>query len=126
MSAATGWATRQIAEFLAVLAGAGDRQAAVEDALLCFSVSFEADACAFLHVERVTSSIGWLDSTYDEELSAVARNERTGINRPGIGWCETVAITVDREEQTMVLLARARGNFTPREIGLLRSMAAVL
>ncbi len=45
---------------------------------------------------------------------------------PGAGWCETVAIGVDREAETSLLVARAGKAFTAEEVGLLRGMARVL
>ena len=122
----TGWAAPQLGEFLAVLASAVDEQSAVDDALSGLVASFGADACVFLRDGSVTSSLGWPGRNANRELLDAVNNEQTGINLPGVGWCDTVAITVDREAHTTVLLARSGGRFTADEIGLLRGMARVL
>jgi hypothetical protein len=59
MKAGTGWATQQLAEFLAVLAAAVDEQVAVNEALSGLAASFAADACLFLSDGSVMSSLGW-------------------------------------------------------------------
>jgi hypothetical protein len=88
VTAPSGWATQQLAEFLAVLTGAADDQAAVADALERLAESFEADAGAFLREGCVISSLGWATGcTPDAELAAAATNDRAGIELPGVGWC---------------------------------------
>ncbi len=126
MTVGTGWATQQLAEFLAVLAAAVDERVAVDEALSGLATSFDADACVFLRDGSVTSSLRWPAGTSDGEFVAATNNEQTGVHLPGLGWCETVAVTVDREASTTILLARARGPFTADEVGLLRGMARVL
>jgi diguanylate cyclase (GGDEF)-like protein len=121
-----GWATPQLAEFLAVLTAAVDGQVAVDEALSGLAVSFGADACVFLRDGSVTSSLGWPELTSNDELVAAANNEQPGIDLPGVGWCDTVAITVDREAGTKLLVARSGRPFTADEVGLLRGMARVL
>jgi diguanylate cyclase (GGDEF)-like protein len=124
--ATTGWVTQQLADFLALLTAAPDQQTAADEALTSLAVSFEADACAFLRKGRVTSSFGWAAHTSDAYLLAATNNERTGIDVPGFGWRETIAIAVDRDAGTTLLLARAHERFTADEVGLLRAMARVL
>ena len=127
MTAPSGWATQQLAEFLAVVTGAADDQDAVADALERLAESFEADAGAFLRNGCVTASLGWADGcTPDAELVAAATSDGAGIELAGVGHCETVVIPVDRDAGTTLLLARARHRFTAEEVGLLRGMARVL
>src|ERR1700694_5082372 len=127
MTAPSGWATQQLAEFLAVVTGAADDQDAVADALERLAESFEADAGAFLRNGRVTASLGWADGcTPNAELVAAATSDGAGIEVAGVGHCETVVIPVDRDAGTTLLLARARLRFTAEEVGLLRGMARVL
>jgi diguanylate cyclase (GGDEF)-like protein len=126
MIASLGWATRQLAEFLAVLAEAPDDLSALDDGLECLAFSFAADACAFLRASSVEASRGWTGGHPGAEVLAAARSEDTGVLVPGAGWCETVAIGVDREAGTTLLIARAGRGFTAEEVGLLRAMARVL
>jgi diguanylate cyclase (GGDEF)-like protein len=126
MTPTTGWVTQQLAEFLALLTAAADQKTAADEALTSLATSFNADACAFLRNGTVISSRGWVGRTPDAHLVAATNNEHTGIDVPGVGWCETVAMTVDRDAATTLLLARAHGRFTADEVGLLRAMARVL
>jgi diguanylate cyclase (GGDEF)-like protein len=126
MIGSLGWATRQLAEFLAVLAAAPDELSAIDDGLECLAVSFGADACAFLRESSVDASRGWTLGHPGTEILAAASSEETGVLVPGTGWCETVAIGVDREARTTLLMARAGKAFTADEVGLLRGMARVL
>jgi diguanylate cyclase (GGDEF)-like protein len=112
-----GWATQQLAEFLAVLTAASDDLSALDDGL---------DACAFLRQSSVDASRGWAGGHPGVEILGAARSEATGVLVPGAGWCETVAIGVDREAETSLLMARAGKPFTAEEVGLLRGMARVL
>jgi diguanylate cyclase (GGDEF)-like protein len=122
----SSWATQQLAEFLAVLTSAVDEQVAVDEAISGLSVSFGADACIFLRDGSVVSSLGWPGQTSDDALVAAANNEQTGIHLAGLGWCDTVAVTVDPEAGTKLLLARSGSPFTADDVGLLRGMARVL
>ena len=126
MIASLGWAAQQLAEFLAVLTAASDELSALEDGLECLAYSFEADACAFLRESRVEASRGWTGGHPGAEILAAASSEETGVLVPGAGWCETVAIGVDKEAGTSLLIARAGKPFTAEEVGLLRGMARVL
>lgn len=127
MTAPSGWATQQLAEFLGVLTGAANDQAAVADALDRLAESFEADAGAFIRDGRVTASLGWADGCAPEtELVALAASDEAGIELPGVGRCETVVIPVDRDAATTLFLARQSHGFSVEEVGLLRGMARVL
>ncbi len=126
MIASLGWASQQLAEFLAVVAAAQDDLSAVDDGLECLAYSFAADACAFLRESCVTSSRGWTGGHPGAEILAAASSEETGVLVPGTGWCETVAVGVDRQAGTTLLMARAGKPFTTEEVGLLRGMARVL
>ena len=128
MTTPSGWATQQLAEFLAVLTSAADARAAATEALERLAESFEADAGAFVENERVTASIGWARGNVPEgELRRIAgAAEGAQIEIAGVGRCETVVIPVDRDEATTVILARSHYCFTREEIGLLRGMARVL
>src|SRR5579863_996196 len=59
VNASSGWATQQLAEFLAVLTAAPDDLAAVDNGLACLAYSFAADACALMRHDRVTAWRGW-------------------------------------------------------------------
>jgi diguanylate cyclase (GGDEF)-like protein len=124
--ASLGWAAQQLAEFLAVLTAASDELSALDDGLECLAYSFEADACAFLRESRVEASRGWTGGHPGAEILAAASSEETGILVQGAGWCETVAIGVDKEAGTSLLIARAGKPFSAEEVGLLRGMARVL
>jgi diguanylate cyclase (GGDEF)-like protein len=126
MISSLGWAAQQLAEFLAVLTAASDELSALDDGLECLAYSFEADACAFLRESSVEASRGWTGGHPGAEVLAAASSEETGVLVPGAGWCETVAIGVDKEAGTSLLIARAGKPFTAEEVGLLRGMARVL
>ena len=126
MTASLGWATQQLAEFLSVLAAAPDELSAVDDGLECLASSFGSDACAFLRGCRVEASRVGRGTPGRRGYLAAASSEETGVLVPGVGWCETVAIGVDREAGTSLLMARAGKAFTADEVGLLRGMARVL
>jgi diguanylate cyclase (GGDEF)-like protein len=122
----SGWATQHIAEFLAVITAVADDHAAVDAGLECLASSFRADACVFIRKGRVVSSRGWSGLEPGQETLGAATNELTGIQVPGVGWCETVAMGVDRDARTTILVARSGDRFSAEEIGLLRGMARVL
>ena len=123
----SNWATQQLAAFLTVLTGATDEHEAVVHGLERLAESSEADAGAFVTAGHVTSSLGWaLGSAPESEIVAVAKSERATIDLSGVGCCETVAIPVDRDKDTTVVLVRSVDAFTTEEVGLLRSMARVL
>ena len=127
MAAPSGWATQQLAEFLAVLTAAGDEAAAVADALERLAESFEADAGAFLRDGQVTASLGWgAGQTPEAELAAAAAIDRSLVDVPGVGRCDTISIPVDRHNATTLVLARASYRLTAEEAGLARGMARVL
>jgi diguanylate cyclase (GGDEF)-like protein len=127
VSASSGWATQQLAEFLAVLSTAADEGAAITEALERLAESFEADAGAFVGEGRVISALGWpLGAAPADDLLAAAGTDRATIEVPGVGPCETVAIPVDHTADGMLVLARAELRFTAEEVGLLRGMARVL
>ena len=127
MTTHSGWATQQLAEFLAVLTNAPDDHASVADALERLAESFEADAGAFLRRDRVVASLGWADGrTPERSLAAAAAGECDVVDVPGVGACEAVVVPVDRDDHTTLLLARAGPGFSPEEIGLLRGMARIL
>jgi diguanylate cyclase (GGDEF)-like protein len=126
-AAAAGWATQQLAEFLAGLTGAADAEAAVGDALERLAESFEADAGAFIRDGRVTASLGWAAGVLPEaEILLAAGTDRAALDVAGVGWCETIAIPVDQISSSSLLLARAQFRFSPLEVGLLRGMTRVL
>ena len=123
----SNWATQQLAAFLTVLTGAADEHEAVVHALERLAESSEADAGAFVTGGHVTSSLGWaLGSAPEPEIVAVAKSEGATIDLAGVGRCETVAIPVDRDKDTTIVLVRSVDAFTTEEVGLLRSMARVL
>src|SRR5438067_9836324 len=119
MTTPAGWAAQQLAEFLAVLTNAADDRAAVTDALERLAESFEADAGGFLRGDDVVASLGWAQGrTPERSLAAAAAGECETIDVAGLGPCETVAVPVDRDDGTTLLLARAGYRFTPEEVGL--------
>ena len=127
MAAPSGWATQQLAEFLAVLTAAADEHAAVVHALERLAESFEADAGAFLRDGCVVASLGWSHGQVPgPELAAAARADRAFVPVPGVGSSETISIPVDRDTGTALVLVRSNYRFTAEEAGLLRGMARVL
>ena len=112
MTAPSGWATQQLAEFLAVVTAAADEKAAVRDALERLAESFEADAGAFLQNGCVTASLGGPGGAPTAELVAAGNNDRTSIDLSGVGRCEAVAIPVDGDAGTTLILARADYRFS--------------
>jgi len=126
MIVSSGWAAPQLAEFLAVLTAATDDKSAIEDGLECVVHSFGAEASAIVRQGCVIASRGWAGQTEGAEILAAAKNEQTGMQFPGAGWRETVAIPVDRDTETVLLIARTSNRFTAEEVGLLRGMARLL
>jgi len=128
VTAPSGWATQQLAEFLGVLASAADARTAVADALERLAESFEADGGAFVEGTRVTATIGWAAAKAPERelLRMAAAGESSVLDVAGVGPCETVIIPIDRDEGTSLILARAHFRFGAEEVGLLRGMTRVL
>lgn len=123
----SGWAAQQLAEFLAVLTGAAHEQDAVAHALDRLAESFEADAGAFLRHSRVVSSLGWAEGRAPETaLAAVVAGDAATVDVEGAGACEAVAVSVDLEDASTLVLARGGCPFSGEEAGLLRGMARVL
>ncbi|HUB70756.1 MAG TPA: EAL domain-containing protein [Acidimicrobiales bacterium] len=125
--ATSDWATQQLAEFLAVTTTAADEHVAVVHALERLVESFGAEAGAFLRGDLVVASLGWtVGDDPEDQLLGVAAGEQSSVDLPGAGPCEATVVPVDRDERTMLVLARAGEAFSADEVALLRGMARVL
>ncbi|GAC1539927.1 MAG: hypothetical protein NVS3B12_26480 [Acidimicrobiales bacterium] len=127
MTTPSGWATQQLAEFLAVLTNAEGNRDAVVHTLERLAESFEADAGLFMRRGVVTASIGWCSGSAPEGAAVmVVEAEEARIEVPGAGPCETVFIPVDSDDGSKLMLARAGYRFSAEEVGLLRGMGRLL
>jgi diguanylate cyclase (GGDEF)-like protein len=125
VATSSGWATQQLGEFLTVLTAASDELSVVNDGLECLASSFGADACALLRKSCIIGSRGWSEGPLGAEILTAATSEQTSVLLPPFGWCETVAVVVDKDTGTTLLMARAGRRFSVEEVGLLDGLAGV-
>ena len=115
----------RIAEFVAALMNAPDERTAIDDALERFVNCFDADAGAFVRGELVERTLGWPPAEVPvRALISASSGERDSVDVSAVGPCHVVAVPLDRDEETTLVLARAE-RFDADELGLLRGVTRV-
>jgi diguanylate cyclase (GGDEF)-like protein len=127
-SSVGGWATSQLAEFLAAVSASSGRPAAVAVAIQRAAEAIDAEVAAVITNGSVEAVVGFGGSSVPEaSLVDAAVGRCSSIDVPGAGPCTTAAAPLDDFGGSSILVvARSGGNLTPEERILLRAMARTL
>ena len=124
-----GWATSQLAEFLAAVSASSGRSAAVAVAIQRAAEAIDAEAAAVITNGSVEAVVGFGSSSVPEAalIDATVGHGST-IDVPGAGACSTLVAPLDdfASPSTLVVARSGGGNFTPEERILVRAMARTL
>ena len=117
------WSIQQLTGFLAMVSSAEDERTASHVAVERAAAALGADAAALVRRGRVVASVG---VQLDTQLAEVAEGKPTRLDLPSSGEPRTLAITVEPDTPSRLVLARAGDDFTAEEVYLARGMAHVL
>jgi diguanylate cyclase (GGDEF)-like protein len=125
-----GWATQQLAEFVAVVTTAADEHTAIRSGVERVAEALDADAAALMSGADLAHSVGWpLGAAPLEVLRASAVGTRSlacTVPVPGLGDVGIATIDVSTDGGSRLIVARASEPLDPEEKGLLRAMARTL
>ncbi len=127
-SSPVNWSTQQLTAFLATVSAAPDERTAVRLAVERAAEALDAEVAALLRRGEVYVSIGFpSDPALERALAEVAAGRTTSLHAPGLGECAALAIEVEDDTPTSLVLARSTGElFAVDELHLARGMARVL
>jgi diguanylate cyclase (GGDEF)-like protein len=126
----TALCTQQLAEFLALVSSAPDRQSAIQMTTERAAKALEAEVAAVLGPDdgTVVDLVGFrVGAVPRAELMELAAGERSVLDVPGAGPCHTAVARLSGRVPGYLLVARSGDDaFSGDEVGLLRGMARVL
>ena len=122
------WSTRQLGEFLTLVASFDDERTAIQGGIERAAEVFEAEATALVRSGTVVASVGFpADAVPDDALIAVAEGRGESIYLRGLGSCRAVSIPLEDERPLQLVVARSgEVGFGQEEVELLRGMGRVL
>ena len=128
MRTTVNWSTQQLAEFLALVSSCTDIAEATQSAVERAAEALEAEVGGLIRDGVIEASIGFpAGQVPHDEIAAIAREERDWIEVPGFGRLTAVAVLLDDDPPTHLIVARREaGGFDSHEVGLLRAMGRVL
>jgi diguanylate cyclase (GGDEF)-like protein len=125
-----GWATQQLAEFVAVVTTAADEHTAIRFGVERVAEALDADAAALMSGRDLAHSVGWpVGAAPVEVLRAVmlaTKSVAFTVPVPGLGDVRIATIDVSSDGGSRLIVARASEPLDPEEKGLLRAMARTL
>jgi diguanylate cyclase (GGDEF)-like protein len=124
-----GWATQQLAEFLAAISSPADACGAARTGVERAAEALEADAAALVAADgEIQSSVGFpAGAVPAEEIVAVAAGIRRTLTLAGAGECATLSAPLEDGDGGRLVLVRAVDSaFSREESALARGMARVL
>jgi diguanylate cyclase (GGDEF)-like protein len=122
------WSTQQLAEFVALISGAGDEQQACQLAVERAAEALEVEVCALVQDGQVRASIGfgWREVPV-RELVAVAERGMDRLELGLLGPTRATSAALEGEPASALVVARVgEEGFTQEELDLLRGIARVL
>ena len=121
------WSGQQLAEFLAAVSSFRHEAAATAGAVERAAEAVDAEVGAFVRADRVISSVGFPKGrTPAETLCRAASGEIRSMDVPGAGVCAVLAVALDDDGPSSLVLARSGERFSAEEAALVRAMARVL
>jgi diguanylate cyclase (GGDEF)-like protein len=125
-----GWATQQLAEFVAVVTTAADEHTAIRLGVERVAEALDADAAALMSGRDLAHSVGWpVGAAPVDVLRAVMSATKSvafTVPVPGLGDVRIATIDVSADGGSRLIVARASEPLDPEEKGLLRAMARTL
>jgi diguanylate cyclase (GGDEF)-like protein len=122
-----GWATEQLAEYLALFASFDSERAALPRMVERAAEVLDADHAVLIGEDGLITATGPPNELVDrEQLSELAAGRRDGIELPGRGKAHAAAAKVDDGEGRFLILIRAAEPFARDELDLLRGMGRVI
>ena len=123
-----GWATEQLAEFLAAVSTSRDHRSAVAAAIERAAEAVDAEVAAVVTNGAVEAVVGFGQGHVPEAaLVDAAAGRVSSLDVPGVGPCASAAAPLyELESPSALVLARSGDGFTPEERILLRAMARTL
>jgi hypothetical protein len=125
---ASGWSTRQLAEFLEAISAVTDVGTARRAAVNRAAEALDAELAAVVSGGRVLVAQGLdgegLSAT---ALTAVTEGRSKTLDVPGVGLCNAISIVVSGPEAVSLLVARSGTEvFSGEELSVARSLAHAL
>jgi PAS domain S-box-containing protein len=122
------WSTQQLTGFLAMVSSAEDERTASRVAVERAAEALDAEVAALLRRGEVVVSLGFpKDPTLERALTDVADGHSDRLLVPGLGDCPALAIAVEDDAPTCLVIARGTGGpFGLDDVHLARGMARVL
>jgi diguanylate cyclase (GGDEF)-like protein len=122
------WSTRQLAEFLTLVASFDDERTAIQRGIERAAEVFEAEATALVRAGGVVASVGFpAGAVPDDGLIAVAEGRADSVYLRGLGSCRAISMPLEDERPLRLVLARSGDRpFSQEESDLLRGMGQVL
>ena len=125
-----GWATQQLAEFVAVVTTAADEHTAIRSGVERVAEALDADAAALMSGTDLAHSVGWPVGAAPLEVlraaTLVTHSVAFTVPVPGLGDVGIATIDVSTDGSSRLIVARASEPLDPEEKGLLRAMARTL
>ena len=122
-----GWATRQLAEFLALISSLDDERLATLRATERAAAVLDADAAALVEADELVVSVGFAGEQAPPiaQLLEAASRAATTVELPGVGPSHACVVAVDEDCDRRLLVVR-RTPLDREETDLLRGMGRVL
>lgn len=116
MAPRSAWATQQLGEFLATVAGFDTMASAALGIVERTAEAFDAEVAAILAGDEVVASVGYPAGAIPlEELLAVAAGAARHLPLPGIGSCPATTVPLEHPPDAVLVLARSGPNGLNRE-----------
>ena len=127
-SSPTGWTTQKLAEFVGSLAGHEDRETTIRMVVEQVTEATGSEVGVILDLRRCGLSFGRHRprSRPLTRLLAITEGRRDTLPVPGIGECQAIAIPIEADGLSHLVLARLGAAFNRDESNLLRAASRVL
>ena len=124
---AESWSTQQLTEFVTLVGGFDDEEAAIRGAIERAAEAFEAEVAAVVRDGELLASIGYdIEAVPVDSLIAAAAGQLPMLEVPGVGVCTVISAELEDGAGQLLLARHGRESFTRHDANLLRGMARVL
>jgi PAS domain S-box-containing protein len=125
--ASGNWSVQQLTGFLAMVSSAEDERTASRVAVERAAEALSAEIAVLFRRGEVVACAGPRhDPVIEAALADVADGQTSRLLGPGVGDRPALAITVEPDTPSRLVLARQGADFSPEEVYLARGMAHVL
>ena len=119
--------TRQLAQFLGLIASFEDELSAIQGAVEHTAEVFDAETAALVQGGAVAASVGFpAGAVPDDSLVAVAEGRAESVYLRGLGSCRAISMPLEDPRLVLVVARSGAGGFNEEEADLLRGMGQVL